>query len=362
MKSIIVLLLISLAFTFFLAVCYWIPRHLFFFRFTPVFDRSLIPGQQTPLPQIPCRLKKGCFHLKVLTPSILSLENDTLSALTPGKGTLFVHKRYGRKWAFGLITVRVSEKPVFFRHKLLVHALGGLENQYTYCNALEGLEQSLEKQRPFLETDMILTSDGHLVCSHGWKKKTYLLTGVPYPSRKKAVMSYETFMNTKIHGKFTTIDAGKIAAAMKEHPALLVELDLRTLEEEDARKTAGKIVEAFEHRKDLINRLLIQIGSPEMYEGINSVYPFPNYQYFVHKDEAAQPEPVIDFCVEKGILSVALRNDYFSLEIRKLCRKNGICILVYTVDDAQQARDFLASGADAICSNFLTPEDLEPAD
>lgn len=172
-------------------------------------------------------------------------------------------------------------------------------------------------------------------------------------------MSYETFMNTKIHGKFTAIDAKKIADTMKKHRKLLVELDLRTLEKDAARETCEKIVEVFEHRKNLLQRLLVQVGSPEMYEGIDSVYHFPYYQYFVHKAEALDLLPVIRFCKEKGIVSLAVKDAYLTPEIIDLARKNALCLLVYTVDERESARRFLADGVDTICSNFLTLEDLQ---
>ena len=362
----LILFLFCFIITGILCASYWIPRHIFFIHFSVTGKKStdsssniitFIPGQEKPLPKAYCPIKKGNYTWKTMSPSIFSLENGKITAKRTGTGILFCHKRYRRKWAFGLLKIRVNEKPVFFRHTLLVHALGGMEKQYTYCNCLEGLEQSLARKSPFIETDMILTSDGELVCSHGWKKKTYTLTGVPFPTGN-AVMSYDTFMNTKIQGKFTTIDARKIVDTMKKYPKILVELDLRTLNRKTAKRTCEKIVEVFEHRDDLLHRLLIQVGSPDMYAGIDNVYHFPYYQYFIHKDEAANPQPVIDFCVKKGIISAAIKDTYFSPELQSLCHRNGICVLVYTVDDPQAAKNFLASGADTICSNFLTPEEL----
>lgn len=356
MKSILFLLFICFVLLGIMAVCYWIPRHLILLHLSEKSLR-LLPGEEKKLPSINYQLKKGKSTIKNLSQKLFSLENGILTGIYPGKGLLFICKKYRRKWEFGWLTIHVDEKPIFFRHPLLVHALGGLENEYTYCNALEGLEQSLARNVPFIETDMILTSDQHLVCSHGWNKKTYRLTGVPYPA-KNPVMSYETFMSTKIHGKFTAIDSKKIADTMKKHKKLLVELDLRTINKDTARKTCEKLIEAFDQRDDLLCRLLIQVGSPEMYEGIDSVYHFPYYQYFLHKDEALDPLPVIEFCCQKGIISLAVKDTYFTPEIQELCRKNGLCILVYTVDDPMEAKKFLDAGADTICSNFLTPQDL----
>lgn len=357
MKSILLLLLVSLLLTFIIGFVYWCPRHLFHISFSPL-PSILIPGQECPLPEINSKVPSGTYIWKNLSPQKIVLRDQTLTMLSCGVGSILCFKYSKRKFALGILKVNISEKPAFFQNKLLVHALGGLEHQYTYCNALEGLEQSLRSNRTFIETDFILTKDNKLVCSHGWTKKSYKLTGVPYPAKNR-IMTYETFMNTKIHEKYTTIDAKKIVHTLIGHPQLLMEWDLRTLDKDAAAQTCRSIIENFAQHEHLFSRVLIQIGSPEMYEGIDSVYHFPCYQYFVHKEEASDILPVIDFCKEKGILSLALRDDYYTSDIQDLCRKNGLCILVYTVDDAAAAKEFLENGVDTVCSNFLSDEDLK---
>lgn len=318
---------------------------------------TLLPGEKHAIPSPKCQCKTGRWDRFLLFPHIARIEDGFLIGEKKGSGLLFCEKSAGRRWIIGLFKVQVTEKPAFFQIPLVTHALGGLEHQYTYCNALEGLKQSIDSRVPFLETDLILTSDSHLVCSHGWTKKTYKLTGVPYPA-SHPVMSLETFLNTKIHGRFTTVNASKIAEAMEQYPDLLVEADLRTLDRETASRTAKKLVETFVTPKDLSERLLVQVGSPEMYEGIDSVFHFPNYQYFVHKTELKDIGSVIRFCREKGILSLALRDDYLTAEILKASKENGLCVLVYTVDDVSRAKELLKLGVDTVCSNFLQIFDL----
>jgi glycerophosphoryl diester phosphodiesterase len=361
MESILLLLAVSLIITFILALFYWWPRHIFHVTFVEK-PSKLIPGQECPLPFARCSIRLSeteSFCWNALRKSIFSVRDGRIRALSPGKTWLLCYIRTGRRFGFGMVRITVDDKPVFFQNKLLVHALGGLEDTFSYCNALEGLNQSLASHRPFLETDMILTCDNELVCSHGWKKKTYRLTGVPYPA-DHPVMSYQTFMQTRIQGKYTTIDAKKIADTMMEYPRLLLELDLRTLDREEASKTAKKIVEVFgiSGNSHIADRMLIQVGSPQMYDGIDSIYHFPYYQYFVHRDEALDIEPVIRFCREKKIVSLAVKDTYLTPEIRKLAKVQGLCLLVYTVDDAQTAKQLLADGVDTVCSNFLKDSDL----
>jgi hypothetical protein len=89
-------------------------------------------------------------------------------------------------------------------------------------------------------------------------------------------------MNTKIQGKYTTIDATTIVEIMRNNKDLLFELDLRTLDREAATKTANAIKEVFGTDTSITDRLLVQVGSPEMYEAIDDVYHFKYYQYIIN--------------------------------------------------------------------------------
>ncbi|MDZ5473355.1 glycerophosphodiester phosphodiesterase family protein [Bacillus sp. 31A1R] len=249
------------------------------------------------------------------------------------------------------------EKPPFFQHKIMSHALGGLEEKYIYSNALEGLEQSVSLGYKLIEVDLILTADDRLVACHGWNEKTYHDTGVAY-NPKNMVMTYEQFMNTKIQGKYTTIDATKMVEYLKEYPDLYFEFDLRTLDRNTSIKTAKAIVEVFRDNMNLLDRVLIQIGNPDMYEGFNSVHSFKYYQYFIHKSELKNIDEVILFCKTKGIVSVAARPEYLTDTLIKKLKFNHLSIIVHTIDDVQEARRWLEKGIDIVCTNFITYEDL----
>lgn len=247
---------------------------------------------------------------------------------------------------------------IFFNFSVVAHALGGLEGKYTYSNSLEGLKQSLENGYKFIEVDLVLTKDNKLVCSHGWSEQTYNDTGVAM-NKKNPVMTYEQFMKTKIQGRYTTIDAAKIAEIMRENKNLLFELDLRTLDKETATNTAKAIVKEFGTDKSITDRLLIQVGSEEMYEVINEVYNFKYYQYFVHKAELKDIDKVIKVCKSKGIVSVAIKEDYLTEKLLTKFKEYGLCVLIHTVDDVETAKKWLDKGVDTVCTNFITPNDVK---
>ena len=266
-----------------------------------------------------------------------------------------IERKFGMKYAKP-VTVEF-EKPEFFRHPLVAHALGGLEGTYKYSNVLEGLQQSLELGYGFVEVDLTLTCDKKLVCSHGWSEQTYADTGVKMDA-EHPVMTYEQFMKTRIQGKYTTIDASVIAETMKRCEHLLFEFDLQTLDKETAKETAEKIVEVFGTDRVITDRILLQVGSPQMYEGIHEVYPFRYYQYYVHKTEIPGIRKVLAFCREKGIVSVAIKEKFLTPRLLRKLKEQQLCVLIHPVDDKKRAKRWLELGVDTVCTNFLTAKDI----
>ncbi|OPJ58051.1 Ig-like domain-containing protein [Clostridium oryzae] len=218
--------------------------------------------------------------------------------------------------------VTVKNFPKFVNYKLMAHALGAVDNTYIYSNSLEGLEQSTKNRFKYMETDIILTSDNKLVCSHGWTKFTYDYTGVPY-NAENPVMTYDEFMNTKIQGKYTTIDLSTIVEYMKKHKDVYFMFDLRTIDKATAIETTQKIIEAFKDNEKLFDRIVMQAGSQEMYEGIDSVYHFKYYQYFIHDSEIDSIDNIINWCKKNNIVVASIYEDAITEDIIRKLKENG---------------------------------------
>ena len=118
----------------------------------------------------------------------------------------------------------------------------------------------------FIEVDLALTHDGKLVCSHGLNISTYEKTKLQ--CLMNTLVTYDAFMNSKILDKFTTIDANYIATYMRTHDDVYFELDLRDLDYQDSINIAKEIIQVFGY--DLLDRLLIQVYTKQMYYAINS--------------------------------------------------------------------------------------------
>lgn len=321
---------------------------------------TMIPQEEYDI-NIKNKISNSTYQWKSSNNNVVKVnrKNGKIKALKNGKSIVSCRIKTKNKTYTLKCNVTVADKAPFFQNNLMAHALGGLDNKHTYSNALEGLQQSLKNDYGFIEVDLILTSDNKLVCSHGWSEQTYKDTGV-FMDMDNLVMTYDKFMDTKIQGKYTTIDVSTIVSTMKEYKNLLVELDLRTLDKKAATQTAKAIKKAFGTDKSITDRLLVQVGSPEMHQAIDDIYHFKYYQYFIHKAEAKDSNinSVIRYCKDNGIVSVAIKDTYITKKNLTKLKANGLYILSYTIDDLDIANELLDNGVSTICTNFITPSDM----
>ncbi|MBP3616792.1 MAG: hypothetical protein J6J38_02035 [Lachnospiraceae bacterium] len=244
--------------------------------------------------------------------------------------------------------------PAMFEHKLVAHALGGIDG-YTYLNSKEGCEDSYSKGMRFIETDLFLSADGALICSHGFKKADVermgiaeLTVGTPPES---AVWDKMRFFET-----YSTADGDDILYYLETYPELYFEFDMRSLKGEDAYRMARAVVDKFGKDSEIFQRILIQVYSIEMYEIFKEVYDFPVIQFYLTESYCKEIDTYIDFCKSHDIVSVAVSDSYVTDEILDKLRNSGIKILVHTIDDVQKAEDYLEKGVTVICTNHLYME------
>ena len=229
----------------------------------------------------------------------------------------------------------------------MAHAMGGLYsddgNIEIYNNHAVALQNSINNGYKIIELDLILTSDEKLVCSHGWKKQTYNDTGVKYNSNEP-IMSYDRFMNTKIQGKYKTMDVYDWKEYVINNPNILWEVDLRTISYYEASVTAEKLCEAFDYNSELLNRMLIQVGSKDMYMAFSETFDFKYYQYFIHKSELSKIDSILKFCKKHNFAGMAVNSNYMTKERIDKIHNSNMKVLCYTVDDIKQAKKYINMG------------------
>ena len=101
----------------------------------------------------------------------------------------------------------------------IAHAGGQIQGRM-YTNSREAVEHSVNLGLSQIEIDLILTSDKVLVGAHDWRSwasRTGFKGSLP--------PSYKEFMNQKIDGLFTPIDANYLNLILEKNPKLLLVTD-----------------------------------------------------------------------------------------------------------------------------------------
>lgn len=240
-----------------------------------------------------------------------------------------------------------------FENKYLAHALGGYQG-YKYLNNEPALKNAIKNGHRFFEVDLRVTNDGHLLPTHGWSEEICPVIGLEY-SPEFENMTKELFLKQTVHG-MPTMDTELLYQYMKRYPDFYWEIDLHTIPKEEAIRAVRALLSDFHNDTALFDRFLVQANSPEMFEGIDSVYHFKYYQLFIRKD--VTPEGLAEaaeYCNKNGFCSVALSAKDAKPENIDFLHGKGLQILVYSVDDQKKADRIASYGADTICTNLLSP-------
>lgn len=280
------------------------------------------------------------------------LDGESISCLLAEETKLLVLQAQWRGESGGLLNCGYP----MFTNQLMAHAFGALEG-HTYCNTQAAYENGIKNGYKYFEVDLSYTEDHRLVLCHGWSESNCKHTGFEYTPRFKQ-MKYRQIMRMKVHGH-EIMDARQFYDRIKDHPEYTFEIDFHNISGEDVKNRIRSLLEDFQYDTKVLDRLLIQAYSMQMYQDIDSVYHFKHYQYLVGKDIHRLDE-IINFCLDHGICVVALRANLAKPEFVKKIKNAGLYVMCYTInEDISYAKKLIESGVDTICTDAITPKQLE---
>lgn len=228
--------------------------------------------------------------------------------------------------------------------RVVAHACGEIDG-LTYTNSREALENSYQKGRRNFECDLILTADGELVACHDWD-----VWNAWKEDDEATIPTLEEFMNTKIRKTFEPLSGKDVIAFMKEHPDVFVITDTKDVEPETVEKQFQEFVNlAMDNEcEEVLNRLVVQIYHPYMYDIINKIYCFDNYIFTLYQEAyRGEPERMQEYaryCREQGIDVITMNIDYYSEELLDICQQYEIELFVHTVNDMKTIAECLDNG------------------
>lgn len=243
-------------------------------------------------------------------------------------------------------------------HRTIAHALGGLDGK-EYLNSRESFLSMYNQGVRLFELDLSRTSDGVWVCRHNWNESMGQWEGTG-----KKVLTERAFTSNKIYGKYTPMTLEDFFLLLKDYPDAFVMIDSKQYSVRNYQMTLEDYCEYVEIAQaagagEVLDQIIPEIYSKAMFPGTAMIYSFPSYIYSLWQEYFTEDlEGIASFCREKKIPAATIYWKYWSYEAEEIFEKQGIHLYVYTVNDRNQARKYIAAGAEGICTDFLTTEDL----
>ncbi|MFC3748564.1 phosphatidylinositol-specific phospholipase C/glycerophosphodiester phosphodiesterase family protein [Paenibacillus sp. GCM10012306] len=186
-------------------------------------------------------------------------------------------------------------------NRLIAHALGGIQGS-SYTNSYDAFITNYNKGYRLFETDLLLTTDGELAARHDWSKRLQPdLSGQTGHS-----LTSSQFESSLIDGKFRPLLFKDILHLMVKYPDFYLITDTKEMNKQKIQQQFSTLVEqARKVDASLLNRIIPEIYSPEMYDTVMNIYPFPNKIYSLYQSGASAAS-IVNFVKEKQISVVAM--------------------------------------------------------
>lgn len=219
--------------------------------------------------------------------------------------------------------------------RYIMHGGGDIDGRYQISNSLESVNESIRRGNNLLEIDLSWTADGFLVCAHD----------VPEG------MTRDEFLATAIHGELTPMDLTTLANFMRTHPDVRVIPDVK-------RKNLDGLTVIREQCSDLLDRFLPYITRRADYEAIRQL-GFPNLiltTYQMSQKERQDVRANVEFARKNDLVAIALSYENAALTKQYLAaaRKEGVPMVLDTVNSAVTMESYVLQGADGFFTNSQT--------
>ncbi len=220
----------------------------------------------------------------------------------------------------------------------ILHA-GGAYNGMTYLNAQEAFAPYYEAGYRYFEYDLMLSSDGRLIGTHGYQH-----LAIP-----EEPLTYEVFNTLRLPGGLTPVNEDWLIETVRTHPDIRIVVDAKmdTTEGDVAVLARIEALEAI-HGIDLSPVIIPEIFSVEMWEAAQAVTSFDRY-LFSHYKVYYSIETMLEAFADPAIWGVAVptwSDHYIKSNLYRL-QDAGKKIFVFTVTGEEEmafAREVGAAG------------------
>lgn len=251
------------------------------------------------------------------------------------------------------------------KYPSIAHAMGGILGD-NYTNSLEAFLFNYQLGHRVFEVDLDITDDGHIVLTHGangWRERAILQTdSTPDAPATPANpdYTYTNFMSSLWYGKYHPLDLDGLFKILQDYPDIYIMTDTKYTDPERVQLQFSELLAAARTRDEkLLDRLIIQIYTPEMFYSVMDLYPWKSVVYSLYATHAERedwsPEEILAFSQASGVKFITMWSHWISPEIINLWKPAGLKTGVHTVNTPTRATELQAMGVDVIYTDFLLP-------
>lgn len=253
-----------------------------------------------------------------------------------------------------------SEEDGFRAHRMVAHAMGGIEG-LTYTNTYDAFLVNYDQGFRVFEVDLLLSSEGRLVARHEWGESFTRQLGQEdelAADRQGAVLSYAEFKAAKIQGVYEPLDWDDVLELMEQYPDVYIVTDTKQSSPDEIQQIFTQIVdEAKAKDPELLKRVVPQIYNREMLEPVQSIYPFDSVIFTLYQTHDTDDE-VVAFAADKHLAAVTMSDTRANAQLIQELNRIGVLSYIHTINDLKTIAKFKRMGAYGFYTDFLTEADL----
>jgi len=245
--------------------------------------------------------------------------------------------------------------PEWTAHRMIAHAMGGISGQ-DYTNTYEAFLVNYEKKHRVFEADLILTEDGKLAARHDWEAYlTERLQPQVADDRKGQPLTMDEFKGNIVSGKYQSLLFDDIVKLMVMYPDIYLVTDTKETEPELVRKQFEEIKSVAEAiDPSVLERIIPELYSEEMYAQVMDIYAFPNLLYSLYMS-GDSPEQVISFVMANGIQTVAMPKERAEMfpDLVKTLDRMGVKVYTHATNSVEEIQQLQKLGVYGIYTDFM---------
>ncbi len=247
--------------------------------------------------------------------------------------------------------------PWYEQSAIVAHALGSIDGR-SESNSAEAFMATYAKGQRVFEVDLVLTSDNKLVARHDFADDSYYTLEQQIPAAGK-LMDSRTFTETPIMGLYTPVTIDDITGWLETYDDIWIITDTKATDAETI-KTQFELLRDAINSDALLERVIVQLYNYEMYDTVNSVYPFKNYILTLYQLDDRDYNKIGKFCAEHSVAVVVMPVSIADDKTTKTLHSYGLHVYLHTVNRiTTMGTMILYNLCDGFYSDYVTQPELQ---